>query len=130
MFPVGLPIPTSQGFIDDYNAAFPDAPIAAGDLTSAELALIDQAGSAFPRAIFPEATFSITSGYGWLIPGDPFSFAGFDPETPIDLNGNGTPDCLDSFAGYNSVFGAASFGVVGRAIQEIPEGVRETARIR
>ena len=113
LFPVGLPIPTSQGFIDNYNAAFPDAPITAGDLTSAELALIDQAGSAFPRAIFPEATFSITSGYGWLIPGDPFSFAGFDPETPIDLNGNGTPDCLDSFAGYNSVFGTASFGVVG-----------------
>ena len=111
-FPVGLNIPTSDDFISDYNSAF-GTEITAGDLTSAELALIGRAANAFPRAILPEGTFSITSGYGYIIPGNPFTFAGFDPEVAIDLNNNQVPDCLESFAGYNSVFGAGSFGVVG-----------------
>ena len=65
------------------------------------------------RAVLPGRTFPFTSGYGYIVPGNPFTFAGFDPETPIDLDGNGRPDCLDSFTGYNSVFGNASFGAVG-----------------
>ena len=75
--------------------------------------MINRAANAPQRAILPQRTFPFTSGYGFIIPGNPFTFAGFDPETPIDLDGNGNPDCLDSFTGYNSVFGAASFGVVG-----------------
>ncbi|MEO0423260.1 MAG: TonB-dependent receptor [Pseudomonadota bacterium] len=105
----GLPIPTADDFIADYTDTFGAAPT----LTNAELALIDRAANAPQRAVLPELTFPFTSGYGYVIPGNPFTFDGFDPETAIDLNGNGTPDCLDSFTGYNSVFGAASFGVVG-----------------
>ena len=85
----------------------------APQLTAAEMALIERAARAPRRAVLPFANFSITSGYGYIIPGNPFTNSGFDPETPIDLDGNGTPDCLDSFTGYNSVFGAASFGVAG-----------------
>ena len=105
----GLPIPTSDDFIADYTAQFGMAP----NLTAAETALINRAANAPQRAVLPGRTFPFTSGYGYIIPGNPFTFAGFDPETPIDLDGNGNPDCLDSFTGYNSVFGAASFGVVG-----------------
>ncbi len=105
----GLPIPTEADFIADYTDEFGTAP----SLTSAELALIARAAGAPQRAVLPGRTFPFTSGYGYIIPGNPFTFDGFDPEVAIDLDGNGRPDCLDSFTGYNSVFGAASFGVVG-----------------
>ncbi len=105
----GLRIPTAADFIADYNATFGSDPT----LTAAEQALISQAANAPQRAVLPGRTFPFTSGYGYIIPGNPFTFDGFDPETPIDLDGNGRPDCLDSFTGYNSVFGAESFGVVG-----------------
>jgi len=108
----GLPIPSADDFIADYNTAFGTA-LTTGDLSPGELALIDRAANAPQRAVYPEVTFPFTSAYGYIIPGNPFSFDGFDPETPIDLDGNGVFDCLDSFHGYNSVFGAASFGVVG-----------------
>jgi len=109
LFNSGLPIPSTADFIANYNATFGMDPA----LTPAETALFNRAASAFPRAILPQFAVPITSGYGVIIPGNPFTFAGFDPLTPIDLNNNGNPDCLDSFTGYNSVFGAASFGVVG-----------------
>ncbi|MEM8685270.1 MAG: TonB-dependent receptor [Pseudomonadota bacterium] len=105
----GLPIPTQADFVADYIDQFGVAPT----LTDSELALIAQAANAPQRAVLPGRTFPFTSGYGYIIPGNPFTFTGFDPETPVDLDGNGRPDCLDSFTGYNSVFGAASFGVVG-----------------
>ncbi|TQV71583.1 TonB-dependent receptor [Aliikangiella marina] len=109
LFRFGLPIPNQADFIADYFAEFGMNPT----LTQAELDLIARAANAPQRAILPERTFPFTSGYGYIIPGNPFTFAGFDPLTNIDLDGNGRPDCLDSFTGYNSVFGAASFGVVG-----------------
>lgn len=109
LFRFGLPIPNQTDFIADYFAQFGVNPT----LTQAELDLIARAANAPQRAILPERTFPFTSGYGYIIPGNPFTFSGFDPLTPIDLDGNGVPDCLDSFTGYNSVFGAASFGVVG-----------------
>lgn len=105
----GLNIPTEADFITDYTAEFGMAPT----LTAAEMALFNRAANAPQRAVLPGRTFPFTSGFGYIIPGNPFTFDGFDPETPIDLDGNGNPDCLDSFTGYNSVFGAASFGVVG-----------------
>ncbi len=105
----GLAIPTADGFIADYTDTFGAAP----SLTAAETALINRAGGAPQRAVLPGRTFPFTSGYGMIIPGNGYTFAGFDPEVPIDLNGNGTPDCLDSWTGYNAVFGAASFGVIG-----------------
>lgn len=105
----GLPIPTESDFIANYTAEFGVAPT----LTQAETSLFAQAANAPQRAVLPGRTFPFTSGYGYIIPGNPFTFDGFDPAEPIDLDGNGRPDCLDSFTGYNSVFGAASFGVVG-----------------
>lgn len=108
----GLRIPTADDFIADYNASF-GTTLTTADLSQAELDLIARGANSPERAVFPEVTFPFTSGYGYVIAGDPFSFTGFDPDVPIDLNGNGTPDCLDSFHGYNSTFGAASFGVVG-----------------
>jgi iron complex outermembrane receptor protein len=105
----GLPIPSQEQFIADYQAEFGMAPA----ITAAEEALFAQAANAPQRAVEVGRTFPFTSGYGYIIPGNPFTFEGFDPEVPIDLDGNGRGDCLDSFTGYNSVFGAASFGVVG-----------------
>lgn len=109
LFHYGLNIPSADEFIAAYTAQFGEIPL----LTDAEMALIERAAAAPQRAVLPLSNFTITSGYGYIIPGNPFTFEGFDPETPIDLDGNGTPDCLDSFTGYNSVFGVASFGVVG-----------------
>ena len=109
LFHYGLNIPGRDDFIADYTAEFGEAP----SLTPAETALFERAASAPQRAALPFSNFTITSGYGYIIPGNPFTFTGFDPETPIDLDGNGNPDCLDSFTGYNSSFSAAGFGVVG-----------------
>ena len=105
----GLAVPTAQDFATRYTDQFGDAP----SLTAQETALIDRASGAPQRAVAPFSTFPITSGYGYVAPGNAFTFAGFDPETAIDLNANGTPDCLDSFTGYNSSFGAESFGAIG-----------------
>jgi len=107
-FPVGSRIPSAEKFIADYTKAFGTAPT----LTSGELALIEQASTAYPRALLPGRTFNITSPYGVVAAGD------FGLETPLgsepDLDGNGTPDCLDSFTGYNSsLVGTSSFGAAG-----------------
>lgn len=105
----GLPIPDQETFIADYTAEFGMAP----NLTDAEQALFSRAANAPQRAVELGRTFPFTSGYGYIIPGNPYTFEGFDPAVDIDLDGNGRGDCLDSFTGYNSSFGAASFGVVG-----------------
>jgi iron complex outermembrane receptor protein len=97
----GLTIPDAATFITDYNAAFPGTPITPGSLTAGELALIDRAATAPQRAVLPGRTFPFTSGFGYIIPGNAFTFDGFDQETPIDLDGNGVFDCLDSFTGYS-----------------------------
>lgn len=97
--PVGARIPTAATFAEDFTAQFGSAPT----LTAEETALINRAGSAPQRAVGAFRTFPFTSGYGQIIPGNPFTFNGFDPQTPIDLNSNGTPDCLDSFTGAFSV---------------------------
>ncbi len=97
-FPVGFRIPT----LADAEAEF-----GAGNLTAAELALIDRAANAPARAILPQPTFSITSNRGVIAPGDFSSPA-------IDLDNNGVDDCLDSSVGFNSSFDfASSFGAAG-----------------
>ncbi len=109
----GLPIPDAASFVGDYNAAFPGTPITEADLNAAELSLITRGETAPQRAVFPELTFPITSAYGLVAPGEGFNFGGFDPDLPTDLNGNGTPDCQESFTGYNSTFAPGAFGAVG-----------------
>jgi outer membrane receptor protein involved in Fe transport len=104
-FPTGLRIPVSEdNFITDYTDVFGMAPPA---LNSDELALIDRATSSPTRFIGRHRTFSISSEGGVIVPAD-FLYSG------LDVNGNGTEDCLDSFLGYNSLFeGAAAFGLTG-----------------
>ena len=107
-FPVGARIPSADTFIANYTSEFGVAPT----LTAGELALFDQAATAYPRILLPGRTYNITSPYGVVAAGD------FGLEVPLgsepDLDGNGTPDCLDSFTGYNSsLVGTSSFGAAG-----------------
>jgi len=95
-FGYGMNIPSTDKFIADYTAAYGVAPT----LTAAEMALIDRAKNAPPSAILPATTFPFTSAYGIVSLGNPL--APRDASTPIDLNNNGVPDCLDSFTGYSS----------------------------
>lgn len=109
LFPVGLSIPDQDSFASDYAAEFGEAP----SLTPDELALINRASNAFPQAILPGRTFNITSPYGVVALGD-FGVGATPLGSEPDLDGNGTPDCLDSFTGYNSsLAGAGSFGAAG-----------------
>ena len=104
----GLAIPTATDFVADYNLAFPATPITEASLNTAELALISRAATAPSSAVLPEVTFPFTSNYGYVSPGivsqpsQPFGTFGFDTNTPIDLDGNGVPDCQDSFTGWFS----------------------------
>ncbi len=108
----GLPIPTAESFIADYNTAFGTS-LTASSLSQAELALIERGATAPQRAVLPEFTFPITSAYGLVAAGEGFGFGGFDPNEATDLDGNGVPDCQQSFTGYNSTFAPAAFGAVG-----------------
>ncbi len=97
-FPRGFLIPT---------LAQAESLFGAGNLTAAELALIERRATSPTRAILPQPTFSISSNRAVIAPGD-FS------SPNIDLDGNGTPDCLDSSVGFNSSFDfASSFGAAG-----------------
>lgn len=103
-FRYGLSIPTEAGFISTYTRIFGVAPV----LTEAERALFTRAANAPSRAFGRQPVFTVSSPGGIIAPGD-FSYA-----TNVDLDRNGTPDCLDSFVGYNSgLDGASSFGIVG-----------------
>lgn len=93
-YPVGGSIPAQDDFVADYTAAFGMAP----SLTSAEQALLDQASGAPARAFGSQYTFAISSKRGVIAPAD-FDFSNVD----VDTDGNGVPDCEQSFVG--SFFG-------------------------
>ena len=114
LYNYGLNIPTQADFIADYNAEF-GAAITAADLSPAEVALFDRALNAPARAVRPESTFWLTSGYGTVAPGEAFGFTGFGEAEFLttDLDGNGTQDCLDSWTGYNTTFARGAFGAIG-----------------
>jgi iron complex outermembrane receptor protein len=101
----GLSVPDSA---DVFQAAYSGAFGSSASLTQAELDFITAAASAPSRAVLPGRSFTLTSGFGQINPSNGFSFAGLDPNTNIDIDGNGVPDCLDSFAGYNSQAGPLS----------------------
>lgn len=69
LYHYGLPIPSAAAFAADFTRAFGVAPA----LTDAELALIDRAATAPQRAVLPGRAFPITSGYGYIVPGNPFT---------------------------------------------------------
>lgn len=109
LFPVGLRIPSAEDFALDYQNAFGSAP----NLTATEQALIERAATAYPQVFLPGRTFNITSPYGVVALGD-FGIGATPLGSEPDLDGNGVPDCLDSFTGYNSsLAGAGSFGAAG-----------------
>lgn len=114
LYHYGLNIPSQADFIADYNDEF-GTTITAGDLSPAETALLNRAVNAPARAVHPETTFWLTSGYGTVAPGEAFGFTGFFESEFIttDLDGNGTQDCLDSWSGYNSTFARGAFGAIG-----------------
>ncbi|MFO7285353.1 MAG: TonB-dependent receptor [Gammaproteobacteria bacterium] len=109
LYPAGLRIPTAESFIAQYEQAFGETPA----LTAAELALIERAATAPPRVFLPGRTFNVTSPYGVVAIGT-FGTGSIPLGAEPDVDGDGTPDCLQSFTGYNSTFaGAASFGGAG-----------------
>ncbi len=115
----GLEVPESaEAFTTAYSDIFGGSPT----LTQSELDFISNAAAAPQRAVLRGRTFPFTSGYGYIVPGNAFTFDGFDPTTPIDLNNNGVADCYDSFTGYNSVFGAESFGALGGCWNVLEDG--------
>ena len=115
-FPYGFLIPSADDFIAAYTAEFGVAP----SLTAAERALIDRAAGAPSRAILPQPTFSISSNAGVISPGN-FEIGNFD------INGNGTPDCLESFVGFNNSLDATgSFGFAGGCWTVNPDGTIRT----
>jgi len=110
-YPFGFSIPTPGS--SNYDAIF------TGGITptAAEQSLIDRALNAPTRFIAPRYQFQITSAGGVILPAD---FA--DPG--IDLNGNGTSDCLDSFTGFNGLFDfSQAFGIVGGCWLNTENGV-------
>lgn len=112
LYNYGLSIPTAEDFVADYNQAF-GAAITVGDLSPAEVALIDRGATAPQRAVLPDLTFPITSAWGLVAAGEGFFFGGFDPDLPTDIDDDGVPDCRQSFTAYNSTFAPGAFGAVG-----------------
>ncbi len=110
-FPFGFSIPTPGS--STFNSIF------GGGVTptAGEQALIDRALNSPTRFIAPQYQFQITSAGGVILPAD---FA--DPG--LDLNNNGTSDCLDSFTGFNGLFDFSNaFGIVGGCWLNGPNGV-------
>jgi iron complex outermembrane receptor protein len=101
----GLSVPDSAG---DFQTAYAGAFGSNISLTQAELDFIAAAAATPSRAVLPGRSFTLTSGFGQINPSNGFTFAGLDPNTDIELDGNGVPDCLDSFAGFNSQAGPLS----------------------
>lgn len=94
-YPYGFRIPSTQDFIDDYTAEFGVAPT----LTAGEQSLIDGAANEPTRINGRHRTFSISSEGGVIAPVD-YLDTGVLPG--LDLDGNGTDDCLDSHQGWNA----------------------------
>lgn len=105
-FPTGFQIPTGgalEDFIADYTDIFGAPPV----LTAAEQALINRAANAPRRFIARDPRFSLSSAGGVIAPGD------IGLSDGPDINGNGTPDCLESSVGFNSTFQPGAFGLAG-----------------
>ncbi|WP_438726488.1 TonB-dependent receptor domain-containing protein [Parasphingorhabdus sp. DH2-15] len=75
--------------------------------TAAEQALIDRAINSPRRFIATDPRFSLSSAGGVIAPGN------IGPSDGPDINGNGIPDCLESFVGFNSTFNPGAFGLAG-----------------
>ncbi|WP_162627600.1 TonB-dependent receptor domain-containing protein [Erythrobacter sp. KY5] len=75
--------------------------------TATEQALIARAVNAPRRFIAFDPRFSLSSAGGVVAPGD------IGLSDGPDINGNGTPDCLESAVGFNSTFNAGAFGLAG-----------------
>jgi outer membrane receptor protein involved in Fe transport len=106
-FPYGQRIPTAEDAAD----LFP------GGLTAAERALVDRAANAPLFALAGDPRFSISSTQGLIWRAD-FNYFG------SDVNGNGTPDCDESFIGFN--YGACYVSTPGGGVRPFRDGVVAT----
>lgn len=84
--------------------------------TAAEQALIERSVNAPRRFIAGDPRFSLSSAGGIVAPGD------IGLSDGPDINGNGTPDCLESAVGFNSTFNAGAFGLAGGCAVINPDG--------
>ncbi|WP_299196589.1 TonB-dependent receptor [uncultured Erythrobacter sp.] len=84
--------------------------------TAAEQALINRSLNAPRRFIAGDPRFSLSSAGGIVAPGD------IGLSDGPDINGNGTPDCLESAVGFNSTFNAGAFGLAGGCAVINPDG--------
>jgi outer membrane receptor protein involved in Fe transport len=84
--------------------------------TAAEQALIDRSINAPRRFIAGDPRFSLSSAGGIIAPGD------IGLSDGPDINGNGTPDCLESAVGFNSTFNPGAFGLAGGCAVINPDG--------
>jgi iron complex outermembrane receptor protein len=116
-FPYGFLIPTPA----QIATLFP------GGITAAEQALVDRASNSPTRVIGRQPVFAISSNQGQLYPGDFFDFDGpnefvnFD----TDLNGNGIPDCDESYTGFT--FGGCYVTTPDGGVRIFRDGVLATA---
>lgn len=111
-YPFGYRIPTAAQFAEFFPGVTP---------TPAEQALIDRAANAPSQAPFlPQPTFSISSASGLIARAD------YAP-LRADSDGNGVPDCLDSFQGAivfrDTFLGGCVISLPGGGIRPFRDGL-------
>lgn len=104
-----IPVPGSSAFEDIFTTPGITP-------TAAEQALIDRALGSTTRLIAGDPRFSLSSAGGIVAPGD------IGLSDGPDINGNGTPDCLESAVGFNSTFNPGAFGLAGGCAVINPDG--------
>ena len=107
-FPVGFTIPTAAQFATFFPGRTP---------TPAEQALIDRAATAKPLVLPSFPTFAISSGAGQIYRADFRAFA-------LDVNGNGIPDCQESFIGVTQ--GGCYVTEPGGVVRPFRDGIVST----
>ena len=101
----------------DYNRIFTDGRTP----TPAEQALIDRAANSPTRVIGQYPAFAISSGAGLIFRADFARFPG------LDINGNGIPDCNESYVGWTGFGGGGCYvSTPGGGIKIFEDGIIST----
>lgn len=112
-FPYGSAIPTTAQFATLFPGQTP---------TAAESAIMQRAANAPLFALGAAPNFAISSAQGLVFRADGYD----DPFTPFgtDLNGNGIPDCEESFIGF--AFSACYVTTPGGGVRNFQDGIIAT----